>query len=1320
MKRFLYLISLLFLCVSCENQLLPIPNVQNGQNQSQTGNEATAWAAPQELSATHGQKQEITLSWHAVKKAVRYYVYRAATPYDTFKQIGETSDAKTTYTLKVPAGTDAYYKVTAVDAAGKESPFSLAVRGTSLAQPVISDIQGSSGAEDSAITVYWYMGNVDAYQSRVRYTVICSDARNTEIARIPVDGSITATTQASFTGLTPNTSYAYRVEAYLVTAQDKIETSEAVDAATARRLRPNPPESLSAAEGTAKDNVKLTFTLPDFVDVAVSSGVYEQHALYFKIYRRVKAADGQQPAAYTPICAYFGKDADATGKVNFGSSTYEPGATVTYTDTAELTRGVRYEYKVQAFADDTTREITSDLSSAETSGWMLAAASFKTDSFRQTVGTNSEGNPAYVAAEVGFKFSWDALGKDSDYQFIIEEIKYKLEGDNGGAADTEGTVQPAAVHKSVADVNEYRRSFDLAGNGAAAVRGYYKYKLYIVPAGVTDTAQAVDSVAAVGQILVTDDTAKPKINVFSVTSGYKDKFEISWEYDASLKYELRYRNENAPEAAETVITEDELASAIPETVKTGDTVTYTDPAASGDKRTYTLYAKSSVTENTDPVTAETLQTPAPLPAGYAYDSVTVKWPKIAAEKFSLSCAYADNPYNKDLNALKAELEAANLNADDGYYSYTFSKPDGYDDARVSGRPITVSVSAVSSVVKKTITLQPDETYTESQTVVTSDTTTAQLSSATMGPALVSPKATQSVGTDAITVTWKKVSGAAAYAVVRTYYETPENGIAGTPKSVQTYTVTGTDSTPTVSLSGGLDENITAAVTVKQNADGSYTLNDTAIQTVTDQNSGWQTAQSRLPWGSPYDYAIIPLVSADDMSSLEYDSAAPERIVVGGVTLTHASDPSVRVRGSTLGYGWNVQASKGWQTAALSGEATSAENTSVLVTWTNPTLSAGISPIYRIYRRIEKTDTWETISDNCKVMSYEDTTAVPGIVYEYAVGLITAVSSKPIEDTAYIAFSDKITDTTYTAEKRAAGFILPIPKIGSASRTDLGAGNERIEWTAAENGGVYNRMLSGYVIEVLNHNLSSDWQKIKELKFDESGFTAQNTYSVTVDNTGGLLKVLRDYKHYFRIRTFTQNADGKRTYSPQPTYTWADGAENEYVKWGARQITAEEFTKATLIGMSTGMYKERGTSGSISNGKGITGLSSKSKYNIATDYTITLTYTNYDAKHLPKSGTAEVAAVNISGTLKARGGLAGAYQTHYWTDSPMTVIYNGMSGTIQFNGENSKDSSNVSRSSGTVTVVWNNETVTYDMGNAPGFTLPFAVSGGYLNDTEEWK
>ena len=210
-SRHTYHISALKLCAvaallgsavlfSCKQQLLPQPD-GFGQNNNTSNTNSSSWGSPSELKSSQGLQGRIELSWKPVQKAVRYYIYQAATPFDTFAQVGETTE--TNWSQKVSAGTDVYYRITAVNSTGTESGYSIAVRGTSLARPVISDIQGDSEQGDSIVTVYWYMNNIDAYEDAVRYEIVCYDSAGKEQQRLP--GS-SATTYCTIENLTPNTT----------------------------------------------------------------------------------------------------------------------------------------------------------------------------------------------------------------------------------------------------------------------------------------------------------------------------------------------------------------------------------------------------------------------------------------------------------------------------------------------------------------------------------------------------------------------------------------------------------------------------------------------------------------------------------------------------------------------------------------------------------------------------------------------------------------------------------------------------------------------------------------------------------------------------------------------------------------------------------------------------------------------------------------------------------------------------------------------------------------------------------------------------------
>ena len=1341
----LALLAVLAFGTGCKNQFLEKPSFGNPEasteNNQTTNGAAVSFGAPAGLTSTQGGYREITLSWDSVKDAVRYNVYRASTQFDTFVQVGETAGEETTYTMKVASGADYYYRVTAVSHSGEQSPFSSIVRGTSLATPLISAIEGVEGKEDSDVTVYWYMGNVDAYQNQVRYNVICYDAKGTELARVVVDGSKSPKTEAVIPNLTPNTDYQYKIEAFLATAQDKVEAGDPMDAATARRLRPNAPEELKVEQGQSKDGITISFKLPALVDVALPGGLYEQYPLYFKIYRR-EYAEGSTDTekGWTLLKADFGKTDTKPGegetqKVKFGSDDedYTPGKVVSWTDGNKLNRGVRYEYKVQSFAYY-ERDITSKYSASIATGWLVAKADFGTGEYTPVL---NEEQTANVSSTLGFRFAWDTLGLDDEYHFILTETRFNLEGDAEDKTTSEEKETQDKKFTTIAEVQQYVRHFN--NLNTADVRGYYKYTLAIFNKNGTE----ILSLQSPGRAIVTDSVDVPVIKLFSVTSGYNDKIELQWKHNSAYKYTVEYTGDAEGEQAQTIDQETLYASKFAD-YKDGDTVTYTHTVGAGKKHEYILRVSETISTDSLPIVGRTSVAPSLAKKDYSYDALTVEWQDVPAESFTLEARYKDGTTASRYPIDPQELDgndADTLDKEPIQRTVTFDKPNGYTHATVSGKPVEITITAKVPVTRTVHILQGE---TGSSYDITTETLNSielknTIEHYTMGPAMVAAKADLGVSSDKIQLTWKKVEGAAAYVVIRNgfHISSKAGSVASDSathldfKSTDMYLVKTTDSdTWTVEHKPSnhvIKEYFSVAV-----ADDTFTLTDN-LYTDADSTSNedlkqtmgqWIARQKEISWGAPYKYTVLPVLTDGDVPEYDYE-VSPALATLESASLSLTDLPLVN--GATKGYAWNVKATKG--TYSENGE-----NTGVKLTWTRPW--AMPTENYTVYRANSSVSysqdgaDWETLSSPVEKNATEfvDKTAQPGIMYQYMIAPANSNPNEhPYKNAAYKEFFDGSGDEKYTDERLANGFMLPQIKF-DASRKNLDydkaiGGKISLTWHAPETADKTNYLFEGYEIEVLNNNLDGEWQTYTTLKFGDNE-PKKASYTYKADNATGLLKVLRDYKLYFRIRTFTTDDNGDKVFSKLPIYEWEDGKETDYVKWGARQITIDEFTRMSLIGMSTGMYKERGESGSYCDGKGITGLKSVTKYQGVTDYKITMTYSNYLISHIAKSGK-EVTSLTVNGILMARGGLLGAYQTHYWTTSRISVSYtvnNGinLTGTIQFNGEDSKGATTVSRNAGTIDVVYNNEKKTYNMANNPGFTLPFAVTGGYLNDTEEWK
>lgn len=169
-SNFVIFISILFsfILFSCSNEILPSPTMTGTSNSSRC-------AKPTGLVASNGLKQKITLSWNAVKNSDKYYIYSSSSPYSKYNQISEVKSGSTSIDIQAQAGSDSYYKITAVNASNVESEISDAVRGTTLAQPIITLIEPDENNSDSVVQVYWYMSNCtdETYKENIQYHVVC-------------------------------------------------------------------------------------------------------------------------------------------------------------------------------------------------------------------------------------------------------------------------------------------------------------------------------------------------------------------------------------------------------------------------------------------------------------------------------------------------------------------------------------------------------------------------------------------------------------------------------------------------------------------------------------------------------------------------------------------------------------------------------------------------------------------------------------------------------------------------------------------------------------------------------------------------------------------------------------------------------------------------------------------------------------------------------------------------------------------------------------------------------------------------------------------
>ncbi|HIW37247.1 MAG TPA: fibronectin type III domain-containing protein [Candidatus Treponema faecavium] len=1326
----------------CQNHLLPPPTVpvtDSTENAAHAGS-AETWGAPAGITATHGLKRSVQLSWQTVPAAVRYYIYEAATPYDEFVQIAETSGTQTSYTVTKDAGADSYYRVKAVNRTGELSPFSQTVRGTSLAQPVISDIIGDADNGDTSVIVYWYMNNVSeqTYLSQVQYTIICQDESGTEIARTAVSGAQTAKTEALFAGLTPNTSYKYKVEAFITSAQQDIEESAFMDAATARRLRPLAVTDLAASQGSVKDRVTLTFTLPDMVDTQ-DGEEFVQTPLYFMIYRREKAAEGAPAADFTDglICAKFAKE-------DFGGGAYTPGQTVSYEDT-NITRGIEYEYLVQSYSD-TERPATSDRSAAQTAapGWALSTPVFAVDTPQYVLSDtpNADEEPQYKSATVHMTFAFDPKG--IDYTYILN-TKREPVGDGSGPTDTETTPQP----KTLAELADYTTDSIMLPN----YRGKYFYWVEIQKDG-----QTIDTASMIGTLRITEETKPLIIEDFSAEDGYSDKLVLTWKRYANVGYKIE-------------ITEDETAQSgwnkieqvAPEASDSADSAgePYTcDIAAESGKAYYVRITPYKITDSgsekygMESVSQKLLTLGTPVleepETRYAYDGIQLAWqPVQKADAYRVVYEYTDV---QDLPAYGGTQQTALLTAADlektktadGRYTYQF-KPEGFDDACAAGRAVSVTLEAINTERCQT-PAHPDSAADASAVTESAPQTRRQ-----MGPGAVSLTADKAAAGDRITLSWNSVEGAAGYLIYRIQYDMDGRTIVSdmtAPTAVRYMT----ESRETLGLGlqsvGGMWDNadVSGMFDIKE-AGTRFTLTDTAASKDKAEElhaAGYRgrfiQEQYDMPRGYPYAYIVIPVLDED--SAAEFDEDA-ETCAIGGASYKNVQQAADT--GYALGLPQSVRASKGWGRT----DDESSVNDCIEITWEPPEWQPdGKTLTYDIYRK-EGTAEWKPLIENISDSVYNDATAAPGIQYAYAVRtkVAGAESILPHEHVtvsgAYTGYMDAVLaqyEPDIQGQQLYQGYMLGQPKVTSVSRGEQTRGTEYAETVSWSTKGLDSLPIAGYRIEVYNTNIDDRWHAVMDVEAESTGGAASKVLSAQVTNSDradgeteeNLLKVLRDYKHYFRMRTYTENEDGEPVYSKEPEWTWTDGYENDYVRWGARQITAEEFARAATLAMAIGIRGAvenqgiawtGGQSGSIrENTPGSGSASIETKGGFFSHVSSNVVFDSYMPVLNTKANTS-VTFLTISGQLYGDTESAvGTSAPKVWNTTSDTIVITGPdipSGntneqTLDYSGELYLD--NIRTDSTDKLVVTYNDTRQGTLPTSGNCAIPFKDTG--WNDTSE--
>lgn len=1268
----LFFTILVFGLLSCESQLLPRPTGTRVQTARS--------AAPEHFVASHG-RQKIHLSWSATAGAQGYRIYaseRLTPTEDSFVQVTYVPASDSPFAdIDVRPGSEAWYRVSAILSNGTETVPGESVLATSLAEPEITQIETDS--EDATkLTVYWNMSNCrnDTYRRQTSYTITCTSSIDT------VTKSVNAVdlteTKYTVSGLSAHTTYKVKVCARTELG-DEAESPE-LTAETLHQLQPGAVLSLTGSYGTSAGGITLNFTLPEKADMQrKDDGTFEKAPLVFKVYRKASA---DSDTAWEPVnsgntIALTDSEGTAITAANYPE---EGGTSVYWTDTTAPLRGVRYDYKVQSYINlasfKSEHGITDDAalrrtynymetasnSNAVTFGWRMKEPALSTKNY--TPLTDEENTETYVSAGMGLSFVWNNFLLDSDlqnanladgYKFLLYEHMTPFSCDSKAE-----TTQLVKTFTSIASVNEYTKNFDLTG-GTSGDRGMYTYTLYIVNAdasvpeeGSTETpAQYLDRVTTTPPLAVSDNAGS--IEDFTVLGGYSDKFIVSWKKENGYNYSLTYS-----QTVDGVLTDSDVELNISTATDSGDIRTFTDtivqPPAKGVVRTYRLTAVTSsgsapVSSTSEPQAS--LGTPEPEfdSAHPAYDTITITWDSVQA-----AASYAIQLGNETLIDLVTEGENANAETftdslGTERYSYTFSAEqlgNRISDASKAGLPNAITVTALSE-------REGEATYKTVQ-------------ARTLGPATVSLDPGVAQAYRSITVRWNAVDGANAYQLLRKRWTSDgEGGWISDEDQWESFIIDA--ETNTVSTNG----EAYASMAVTQ-TEGRFVLTDSYTEIpAADKETASQMAitQSRIPWGIPVEYLVVPLRSDDD--SFNGTQLSSPSLTTEGHKLSYSGIASFAKKGSAVGYGLNVHADK------------AEDHEKVTVTWNKP-YSESVTIVPRLYRRVSGSSAAFTqvneqlISTSVSVDHICTSQNELTQSYEYAVKY--NVSSTDTNSSLFTqSYVDNLKETTeQNGEQCNAGypFYLDNFTVGNVRADGYEGFTESVDFSSPWN---YTNRVNGpeddgdtpaYTIWTKNKNNSTQWFQIASMTtagevslIDDPGWYATTITagpaSVTLTPTGvtnatgtnnGLLKVQRDYKHYYMIQAQRKNSEGKIIY----TYIGLDESV-----WTYRRISAEEFAKNVLLIIADAVNQCGITEGDrTTDGNGGNGLFKTNRYTTNTGFMYGTENTSYIHTFHGLPGTSEDTDFASDYTLKfpMTERLYGVimYSPYYFPESKIQVTH----------------------------------------------------------------
>lgn len=940
-----------------------------------------------------------------------------------------------------------------------------------------------------------------------------------------------------------------------------------------------------------------------------------------------KLADKSADAAKGESC-YVGKSANSKGSIEVicGDNTdtevndssypgYVVGSTITYTDT-DVDRSKCYEYRVTTHTDDSSAN-TACLSTDRkvTIGFRTNITKLNIVGIPDNRGEDPD-NKEIKTWDVSFDlkmsdtFAEKCLQSFNEahsdvltmprYYFALAERLSKIDGNGNKSAPGPWKFLKFGTEGAI---NKFTMTYDVEHN--KDIFGYYEYRVVVLGDGVNigdfdatnaDTLVGATDVGSIkfaenkdakgvrvayefvnssGSVCVVDSTKYlPSVNVFKIKDGFKDKFQVTFEYNPEYRYILYHRPATSKDESDFVVSCDIAQNSIPanevSTVDGKSCYTLNDKAQSGDAWEYKLMVQSGIEINVvrtdinkgDDPAVMTLGTAKPTQDGCDYDAI-----KISCER----------PQKSDVDTLELcyDGETTNLASgatatnDNGVLTWTISKPAGYTDAMKAGKRLVAKVTSKNNITDDTTVGIKSDCYIA-------------------GPAMLDLKVLVPE-LRKIRLQWNAVPWTKTYAVYRVPYIdnvgttlTATNRLEG---NALVYYITKPEGsrycTVTPSVAGNASSCVAATYSGNEKA-GTIIFEDTYkdYNNPNDTSDAFLTLQRRLVFGLPYSYTVVPVLNDGDAKfNVQRDEDDPKNKGILTVGVQNTSDSAstainytniknLSATSATFGCGINLRAAK------------LESNTAIKVEWDKPYWCAlkelpegfedALPSSYNVPHVFRRTNYGNHPGWYRRSLSADDPTRTPvyvdkfedtnhdkanGKTYPYEYFVAYGTDENPVN--SYVEYLANIKETRYKYDNDAdiepqnVGYLNKLPDdfieyLKTASDKEISSYYDPATQYYAEaiklrSWDIVARKLhpTRYLIGIKNYNLDGQFHNVYKLDWAGNGNWTLSEVADDDENKAGAVK----------YDVFATNVAKGRTYndqvwlSPRAIYNTAKKSDN---------------------------------------------------------------------------------------------------------------------------------------------------------------------------------